>query len=1009
MKPNKIIRLDKNTKTFYSPTLMLMTRDFTPLGKISKYYNWNISLKANGVDEISFDVDKSYYDEYGNKIICPVWDELIDLKIVDVDGFGKFEISVSYTDNTETIKSIHGVSLEVELGQLYLRDFHVNDEDSVAGDITEYNKMHFNEKGDFIPTAFYKPYDKDNSLLHRILADKAPHWNIGYVTPYVTLGENEEAEKVENFIRTYTVDGTDIYSFLTEDVAKETNVVFLFDTNTRTINCYSLEDCYVNGELVQKGIGEDTLIMISKKKLANEIGIESNKESVKNCFRVTGGDDLITSQVAAVNMNGSNYIYKFAPFQLADMPSELVDALNAYSVKVEENKDVYYGKPNGIYTRLVNAYEDLNFWKSTLMPETKLKDTTVEQEYENIVKGLTGIGVGISSEDTTLPFVNNNILAMAQVYCDSRYKVTLYKKESYGTEEPDIPMLNGKQWVGNIQVTRTTDESDTYPKVDLDSTCFNVELKIDSDKNYSDKNCLLFSKQKAEIALAKNDMVGITTGFFEDKENLTLKSDDVILKALEDYNLDMLKSFKDGYETCLSQLKSVGHYSTSDIQDDLYKPYYHLFQLTNEVYNERKEQVDAIQDTIDDLIIQQQDFQKEMNFPNNIGMELYLKLCAYIREDEYSNSNYISDNLQTTSDYLDKAKELLDVANAQLDKACMLQRTVSTSLNNLLILPEFEPLYDSFNLFNYIRVQSEDEMFKLRILEISIDGDNYSDINVTFAEQIEDLEGSLYDLQSIVSQASSISSSYDATMLQAKQGKKANSTFDEMSDTGIDASKYAFVNDSNNELTMSAAGLVAKKMTDVGSYDDKQLKITANGLFMTDDNWATIKEAIGEVDLGVDEHGNHNIGYGVIADNIIGKFILGEKLEISNEESSVIITGDYIKLGTIANGATEEVPHPTGIELNKDGSVTFTSYSTGDFGAENSANLTFSLSDGLIISGTSYLPSSQGNTEWFDYTLRLSPKVDPSGTGDIITFEGTDSHGTTTSWGIDRSGNIGHG
>lgn len=317
MIPSDVIKLDRNTKTFFMPTLLLMTRDFTPLGKISKYYNWNISLKANSIDEISFDVNKFYYDEYGNKVLCPVWDKLMDLKIVDVDGFGKFEISVSYTDNAETIKSIHGESLEVELGQLYLRDFHVNDEEAITGDITEYNKMHFDADGNFIPTKFYNPNDTPNSLLHRVLADKAPHWKIGYVTPYVSISEDDEAEKVEEFIRTYTVDGTSIYDFLTNDVATETNVVFLFDTNTRTINCYSMIDCYLNAsdvenrQLVANAIGEDTNILISKKKLANEIGIESNKDEIKNCFRVSGGDDLITSQVAAANMTGSTYIYQF--------------------------------------------------------------------------------------------------------------------------------------------------------------------------------------------------------------------------------------------------------------------------------------------------------------------------------------------------------------------------------------------------------------------------------------------------------------------------------------------------------------------------------------------------------------------------------------------------------------------------------------------------------------------------------------------------------------------------
>ncbi len=989
-----IIRLDKNTKTVYTPTLTLMTRDFKPLGKISKYLNWNISLQANGVDEISFDVNKSYYDEYGNKITCPVWDNLIDLKIVDVDGLGKFEITVSYTDNAETIKSVHGQSLEVELGQVYLRDFHVNDEEAITGEITEYNKMHFDANGNFIPTVFYDPTNKYNSLLHRVLADKAPHWSIGYVTPYVTLGENEEAEKVEDFVRTYTVDGTDIYSFLTEDVAKETNVVFLFDTNTRTINCYSLEGCYVDGELVQKAIGEDTNILISKKKLANEIGIESNKDDVKNCFRISGGDDLITSQIAAVNMTGSNYIYKFADFQLNDMPERLRDKIISYQTYADSRRDEYYGE-HGIYTELCNAYKELNFLKSEMMPDSTLKETNAEKQYEYIV-GKLQRGVGMEDANRTLEIVTNNVSAMAEVYCDSRYKVSLIK-----TNAAYSPST--RKWKGQIQVVRATDETDSFPTLPsmLGST-FEVPILTDVDN-------LTYTKQKLEKALAKNDMTSLNASF-DENEN----TDQEIKTIFEKYCLNMLKNFRDGYENCKSVLYNTNQYTTSTdtIPNGLYQKYNSRYLIACEVYDARKKEVDDIQALIDELTVKQRKFQDELNFPNYLvkdeddGIELYRIFCSYIREDEYSNSNYISDGLETTKDLIDKAQELLDVAEAQLDKACVLKRTVSVSLNNLLILPECDNLYDSFELFNYIRVRSEDELFKLRIISIEVSGENYADINIGFAERVEALDGKMSDLQSIVAQASAIASSYDSTMLQAKQGKQANDDIYEMSVDGINTQKYSVTNSSDNELTVNSSGLLARKMTDEGVYSPKQLRITNNGMYLTDNNWTTIKEAIGEVKFD-----NGDVAYGIIADNIIGKFILGRELEITNDEtnSTVKITGDYIKLGTVANGATGEVPHPTGIELNKDGSVTFTSYSTGDFGAENSANLTFNLSDGLIISGMSYVPSSQGNTEWFEYTLRLSPEVDPSGTGDIISFEGTDSHGLTTRWGIDRSGNIGHG
>ena len=306
--PCEIIKIDKYTRRIEMPSLLLMNRSFGIIGKISRYENWNISLVGNGIDEISFDVHK-----YSDGRLCPVWDELMDLKIVDVRGFGRFEISVDYTDNTETVKSIHGFSLETELAQIGLYEFHVNDEEAADMEITDYSKGNYDNEGNFIPTTFYRKIsDKDtpeqaefkrrHSLLHRVLADKAPHWSIGYVTPYISLGEDMQPEESSKFQRTYTVDGDSIYDFLTGTVAEESNVIFTFDTINRKINCYSLCDC-INQETGSPmtdddgnevtGIGEDTFVFVSKNRLANEITISSNKDNVKNCFRIAGGDDVI--------------------------------------------------------------------------------------------------------------------------------------------------------------------------------------------------------------------------------------------------------------------------------------------------------------------------------------------------------------------------------------------------------------------------------------------------------------------------------------------------------------------------------------------------------------------------------------------------------------------------------------------------------------------------------------------------------------------------------------------
>lgn len=970
MNPCEVIRLDKNTNQIYYPTLLLMTRSFRTLGKISKYYNWNISLVANGVDEISFDVNKFYYDEEGNKITSPIWAQLIDLKIIDVEGFGRFEISVSYKDSDETIKSVHGESLEAELGQLILHDFHINDEEAVAGDITKYNEMHFDNQGNFIPTTFYNPNDEDNSLLHRVIKDKAPHWSLGYITPYVTLGEDEVCEKSSDFLRTYSVDGTSIYDFLTGDVAKETNVVFIFDTVNRIINCYSLEDCYdENGNLKASAIGEDTSIMVSKKKLSEEIGIESNKDEVKNCFRVIGGDDLITSQVAAVNMNGSNYIYQFADFQLDDMPDELKNKIISYNEMCDNKRDGYYGI-NGIYTRLCDAYEQYSYYKSGMMPSTTLTDTTAEVVYNKILSGLRADGVGISSKSYTSTYflpVSNNVLAMAEVYADYRYNVSLVK---------DLCSYNGDDvWEGQIKVVRATDDTDYYPKTTKQTEeTFSVSI-------YTDDDGLIFTRQKVEKALSKNDMTDLNSMLSD------LETDEELIAFCQQYSLDILSNYRDGYQSCLSVLTEVGNKTSSSVWQTEYDAYRHRYEIVDEVYQERKIQVDELQQTINNITIEQANFQAELDFVSYIGEDLYKVFCSYVREDDYTNSNYISDNLTTTTEYLDKAKELLDVATVQIKKACVLQRTVTTSLHNLLLLPEFANLYESFALFNYIRVACEDEMFKLRIMAINFDGTNYSDIQVTFAEEIESLDGSASTISSVLQQAASISTLYDATVLQVKQGKEASDVITSAEKDGLDASALSLKNSNNDEITFTEAGLIAKKMTDEGVYDDHQVRIVGSGIYMTDDAWATAPK-VEITDVGMSVYGDYSISISAEDEKIFN--IYGD----TTDDSIMYISnnGEAYYKGNLQCGDIEDLGDDTNtglfVDSNGVGLVYNSTYSDSDYSAFT--KLAFTSQIPLQIESTTHAVQ-QGVDYINQFFIRTSEAI--SSSAHIIEYNSYD-----TSW-----------
>ncbi len=1013
--PYEIIKIDKYSKKIQMPTLLLMTRSFDIIGKISHYDNWNISLVGNGLDEISFTVNK-----YVNGTICPIWDDLIDLKIIDVSGFGRFEISIDYTDNTQTVKSVHGISLETELGQIPLYEFHVNDEDAVSMEITDYNKDDFDEHGNFIPTVFYHEilptdteaeaeYKKKHSLLHRVLADKAPHWSIGYITPYIALDEESQPEPVEGFQRTYTVDGTTIYDFLTGDVAAESNVIFSFDTINRKINCYNLCDCIdqktrkimtdKDGKEVT-GIGEDTNIFVSKNKLANEITISSNKDNVKNCFRIEGGDDIITDMVRTVNMNGSNYIYQFADFQYNDMPIELQTRLKAYQEMISSEKlhDEYYGNGDidrflngtltlyvaseteaavllnicrnnrittanttlsdyvntpywhinisdnpkslclskvqqtpykdadtafntmGIYTRLCCKYDELAYFKSSMMPAVTISDTTAEEQYNIMLNKLKTVTVGVSSlsnyNSHQFTGVTNNIIAMANILIDARYQAEVIGNSTSYQKINDTTY----QWTGNIRITRISDSTDYYPQTQTDIQKV-LSVNVNDDE-------YLFIKQKIEKALSNCSMSDID---FE----IAGKNNAQIRDYFNKYSLNRLQSFYDGYNSCLSILMQTD--LKSEAPKTLYDKYYNILTIisnppttenpnpTPGVLDIRHSQISNINKEIEALLIEQNNFQtsNKCNLQNYLGNDLYKIFCSYRREDTYANSNYCSDGL-SDAECLAKAKELVEAATNEAKKACVLQRTISTSLNNLFALAEFEPLYDKFALFNYIRIRTEDEILKLRLIGIDFNGDSVENITVTFSDKIVSVDGTTNDLQSILQQTGSIATSYSSTALQAKSGLEAKNIIDDMYINGLNTAKTSLKSNDKNEICVTASGINCKRMDDEGYYGDKQLRITGNMLAFTKDNWKTTSEAIGEITYTDPVTKESSKKYGIIADAIIGKMIAGENMYIGNETGSVQITGEGINIseGTIYIADNRNINQGgtnTSIEINPNG------------------------------------------------------------------------------------------
>lgn len=882
------------------PTFILAKRNGDKLGKI---YASSIETKdaLNDAEEITFNVNK-YIN--GNK--TNLWDDIVDFKLVYcVEWDMWFEIRVELDESVDTVKTVFATNLGcAELSQTMLYDIQINTEDDIARD--EYT----------IPTVLYNPEHKDASLLHRI-TEKVPHYRISHVD-----------DTIANIQRTFEFDDESIYDAF-QEISEEINCLFLLNSSSnatngidRTISVYDLEsscnECGYRGEFTQtcpkcgsndiyEGYGDDTRIFIAADELADEIQFNLDTESIKNCFKLEAGDDLMTATIRNCNPNGSDYIWYISDDMKNDMSSNLVKKLksydelygyytNDYVASLDESKineynslvDKYIGYNENLakidvpiqgFASLMNAYYDSIdlelYLRSGLMPTSEMSDTSAEKEASK----LTAENLSpVSTEDIgslSLSTANNIVLAMAKVIVDSRYKV----KVNNSKLDREIPTW---VWTGNFSVTNYSNEEDTI---------ISETISISIDNNYES-----FVEQKIEKMLAKDEVedVSIVSLFKMDIDDFKLE--------LTKYSLNRLSSFFDAAQSCIDILIEQGvadqkTWSGEDpnLYDDLYVPYLNKKTAISQEMSIRQSEVDLIAGVLDEngdieeegilTIIEgiKSDVQNELDFQSYLGDSLWLEFCSFRREDKYSNDNYISDGLNN-AEIIKKAQEFIDVANKEIYKSSEMQHNISANLKNLLVVDKFKSLTNDFKVGNWLRIMVDDRVYKLRLIEYSVDYDDIDNISVEFSD-ITKVNSNLRSVQGIIKQASSMATSYSSVKRQAKQGEESNSVLNNWVNSGLNTTNTKIVSGSDGETqTWDNHGMLFRKYnSETETYDPGQMKIIHSTIAITDDDWETTKTAIGNYYYIDPATGEMKNAYGVNAETIVGNLVLGESLSFSNK------------------------------------------------------------------------------------------------------------------------------
>lgn len=392
-------------------------------------------------------------------------------------------------------------------------------------------------------------------------------------------------------------------------------------------------------------------------------------------------------------------------------------------------------------------------------------------------------------------------------------------------------------------------------------------------KAYNEKYQSL-KPQYEEIMKRLGDQIGV----IQDLE--TRLPDSLDSKDWTKYGLEFLdskvKSFKNIDEVYCAQ----GMNKPDSFNYNLYQQNLEDLNNVTAEYNKRKSEVDSATEVYNFIIAERNAVQSQLDMDKWFTKDEWKTLDSYVVEETYSNDNYITTDNTTDTERFDIERQLYDVAWKDLSKKCRPQYQYTSTLSNVLTIPQFKGFLKYFQLGNFIRMATDyDTVIKLRLISFTVDYNDTSKIDVTFSDAIR-VHGVCNDVASIISQANSAAMSFQFNKDQYDKSVNQSNFVEEMRKYGLDVANIPV---KNQHQSWDETGMWFRQWNEQkNDFDPEQIKIINNQIVFSDDGFQSAKMAIGKIPI--DKNGN--TVYAVNAEAILGKLFLGEYLTLQNNSGT---------------------------------------------------------------------------------------------------------------------------
>lgn len=700
---------DLLTETYKKPRLFLCEVDKQRICQLETT-NTQGSFKFNSYSELSFTVSRTYTNIVTGKTMeNPYYDKIEGLRLVELEGFGFFELQdpEDTSDGIQEVKNMNAYSLEYTLSQKYLEELYVNTGENNSIEVVYQN-------GPLVPVTLYNTTRPELSLLHIVL-EKAYGWKIGHVD--VSL---------QTMSRTFEISRASVYDFIVQDICEKFNCFAVFDTINNTINLYAeasvykieslpnttntiqlpsmyrfgaIESITINGyktiayqhdtktgiiifdNPIEKGSFVEvtdgsqaqwkTDIYVTFDNLAQEVKVSYNTDDIKTVLTIKGAEDL---DIREVNM-GLPYLIDISYYHNVDwMGQELYDAYSAYNQKCNDSQFEYKQ----------NAQE---VW------EIEGKKTYETQR----------LSLQYSIAD------NVSSLTVGTYYVRGGSAPDYYYTE---VKLPDAYNANTQYY--------------TLSGSDLDETKFaNLyeALKV-YFISQDERDVSKIEEEKDNFAFMETNTIDKLIEYL--KNASTLKDQNIAILSFFDelWNQLGLSPLKALYYEPYKKIKEANEEAGwNNAEHENYWTYYPVTLVLRSLEEEIADREAAIADFEEQIKALQNrngEIANSLVMANNFTLEQLVKLSVFLREDEYTDDNFLVTETDTTESILQVKQELLECGRIELKNLSSPKLQFSMDMANIYALPEFEPIIDQFQLGNIIRIKLREA--KTEIMTLVGDG-----------------------------------------------------------------------------------------------------------------------------------------------------------------------------------------------------------------------------------------------------------------------------------------------